>query len=62
MKIQRFHISKSYLKLQHVPGLSHGVHRGINPPQKYHPPYLLPSPLQHVQAPFLRNPPYILFL
>ena len=31
IKIQCAHISKSYLKFQHVPELSHSVHRGINP-------------------------------
>ena len=31
MKIQCADISKSYLKLCHVPELSHSVHRGINP-------------------------------
>ena len=31
IKIQCAHIIKSYLKFQHVPELSHSVHRGINP-------------------------------
>ena len=57
IKIQFAHISKSYLKFWHLPELSHGVYRGINPPQKHPPPSFLPSPLQIVQAPLFRQFP-----
>ena len=58
IKIQRAHISKSYLKFRHVPELSHRVHRGITPPPQKHPPlYFLPSPFQIVQAPLFGEPP-----
>ena len=53
----------SWKTLQHVPELSHSMHRGINPSQKHPPPYFLPSPLQIFQAPFFRQfPIYIVFL
>ena len=55
IKIKCAHISKSYLKFQHVPELRHSVHRGIKPPQKHPPPYFLPSPLQIVEAPLFRQ-------
>ena len=56
------HISKSYLKSRLVPELSHSVHRGINPPQKYPPPYFLPCLLQIVEASLFRQfPMYIVF-
>ena len=61
MKVQRVHISKSYLKFRHVPELSRGVHRGINPP----PPLkntLLPiycqAPCKLFKPPFLGNSPF----
>ena len=46
-KIQCAHISKSYPTCTR---LSHSVQLGINPHQKHSPPYILPSPLQIVQA------------
>ena len=61
IKIQRAHISKSYLKFRHVPELSHSMHQGIIPPQKHPPPYFLPSPLQIVQAPLFRQFPIVIY-
>ena len=55
-------LSKSYLKLRHVPELSHSAHRDINPPQKHPPPYFLPSPLQIVQASLFRQFPIYIVL
>ena len=62
IKIQRAHISKSYLKFRHVPKLSHSVYRGINSPspQKHSPLYFLPSLLQIVDTPLFMQLPYIL--
>ena len=58
IKIQHAHISKSYLKFQHVPEISQSVHRGISSPSK------TPTSLFFAKPPFLGNSPdsYIIVL
>ena len=65
IKIQCAHISKSYLKFQHVPELSYSAHRVINPPP---PKKKTPSSLFFDKAPancpspsFRQFPIYIVF-
>ena len=52
IKIQHAYISKSYLKFWHAPELSHGVHQGINHPEKHPPPFFCKPPTNCPSPPF----------
>ena len=62
IKIQRAHISKSYLKFRHMPELSHSVDRGINGPSKAPSCLFFVKPPENCPIPFFGNSSYNFFL